>query len=70
LGRANFSNRHESDISEIIAPREPTLQDAVLDAGFFPLETATAAAWRRPRWIALAREFHFDGHIDTYYDPL
>jgi hypothetical protein len=22
------------------------------------------------RWIALAREFHFDGHIDTYYDPL
>jgi ADP-ribose pyrophosphatase YjhB (NUDIX family) len=42
-----------------------------LDAGFFALESLPEPLHsENHRWIRLAHEFHFDGRIDAYYDPL
>ena len=42
-----------------------------LEVGFFPLDRIpepTHGASRK--WITLAREFHFNGRIEAYFDPL
>jgi ADP-ribose pyrophosphatase YjhB (NUDIX family) len=42
-----------------------------LDAGFFPLQRLPEPLHGLDRkWIALAREFHFDGRVEAYFDPL
>ncbi|HVA77326.1 MAG TPA: NUDIX hydrolase N-terminal domain-containing protein [Candidatus Binataceae bacterium] len=42
-----------------------------LEAGFFALERLPEPLHGVDRkWIALAREFHFDGRRETYFDPL
>ncbi|MGH7915039.1 MAG: NUDIX hydrolase N-terminal domain-containing protein [Candidatus Binataceae bacterium] len=42
-----------------------------LEAGFFPLERLPAPLHGVDRkWISLAREFHFDGRRETYFDPI
>jgi ADP-ribose pyrophosphatase YjhB (NUDIX family) len=42
-----------------------------LEAGFFPLERLPEPLHGRDRrWIGLAREFHFGGRTDAYFDPL
>ena len=42
-----------------------------LEAGFFPLERLPEPLHGRDRrWIRLAHEFHFDGRVDAYFDPL
>ncbi|HZO82438.1 MAG TPA: NUDIX domain-containing protein [Candidatus Binataceae bacterium] len=42
-----------------------------LEAGFFPLERLPEPLHGVDRkWIALAREFHFEGRRETYFDPL
>lgn len=42
-----------------------------LDVGFFPLERLPEPLHGRDRrWIRLAHEFHFDGRIEAYFDPL
>ncbi len=42
-----------------------------LEAGFFALERLPEPLHGVDRkWIALAREFHFEGRRDTYFDPL
>ncbi len=42
-----------------------------LEAGFFALERIPEPLHGVDRkWIALAREFHFTGRRDTYFDPL
>lgn len=42
-----------------------------LQAGFFPLERLPEPLHGVDRkWIALAREFHFEGRRETYFDPL
>jgi ADP-ribose pyrophosphatase YjhB (NUDIX family) len=40
-------------------------------AGFFPLDSLPEPMHGVDRkWIALAREFHFDGRVAPYFDPL
>jgi ADP-ribose pyrophosphatase YjhB (NUDIX family) len=42
-----------------------------LEAGFFPLERLPEPLHGVDRkWIGLAREFHFEGRRETYFDPL
>ncbi len=42
-----------------------------LDAGFFPLERLPEPLHGLDRkWIGLAREFHFGGRVEAYFDPL
>jgi ADP-ribose pyrophosphatase YjhB (NUDIX family) len=42
-----------------------------LDAGFFSLERLPEPLHGHDRkWIRLAREFHFEGRVETYFDPL
>lgn len=42
-----------------------------LDVGFFPLDRLPEPLHGRDRkWIALAREFHFEGRVEAYFDPL
>ena len=42
-----------------------------LDVGFFPLDRLPEPLHGRDRkWIALAREFHFEGHVEAYFDTL
>jgi ADP-ribose pyrophosphatase YjhB (NUDIX family) len=42
-----------------------------LAAGFFPLERLPEPLHGMDRkWIGLAREFHFEGRRETYFDPL
>jgi ADP-ribose pyrophosphatase YjhB (NUDIX family) len=42
-----------------------------LDARFFPLERLPDELHGASRkWIGLAREFHFEGRIEPYFDPL
>jgi ADP-ribose pyrophosphatase YjhB (NUDIX family) len=42
-----------------------------LDAGFFPLEhLPTPLHGLDRKWIGLAREFHFEGRVEAYFDPL
>ena len=42
-----------------------------LDVGFFALDHLPADLHGTSRkWIALAREFHFEGRIEPYFDPL
>jgi len=42
-----------------------------IDAGFFPLDRMPEPMHGPDRkWIALAREFHFDGRVIPYFDPL
>jgi len=42
-----------------------------LDARFFPLDDLPRALHRDDlRWVALAREFHFEGRVEPYFDPL
>ena len=42
-----------------------------LDAGFFPLDCLPEPLHGLDRkWIALAREFHFGGRVEAYFDPL
>jgi ADP-ribose pyrophosphatase YjhB (NUDIX family) len=42
-----------------------------LDVGFYPLDHMPEPLHGRDRkWIALAREFHFDGRVEAYFDPL
>ncbi len=42
----------------------------VLDLGFFPLDSLPEPLHGRDRkWIQVAREFHFDGRIDAFFDP-
>lgn len=42
-----------------------------LDAGFFPLDRLPEPLHGLDRkWIALAREFHFEGRVAAYFDPL
>ncbi|HUO05264.1 MAG TPA: NUDIX hydrolase N-terminal domain-containing protein [Candidatus Binataceae bacterium] len=42
-----------------------------LTAGFFPLDQLPEPLHGLDRkWISLAREFHFDGRIEPYFDPL
>lgn len=42
-----------------------------LDAGFFPLERLPEPLHGHDRkWLRLAREFHFEGRVATYFDPL
>lgn len=41
------------------------------EAGFFPLDLVPTPLHGRSRlWIELAREFHFDGRIDPYFDTI
>ncbi len=49
-------------------PRPHPLE--TLDVGFFPLEMLPYPLHGRDRrWIQIAREFHFEGRIETYFDP-
>jgi ADP-ribose pyrophosphatase YjhB (NUDIX family) len=42
-----------------------------LDAGFFPLDRLPEPLHGLDRkWIGLAREFHFEGRVEPYFDPL
>jgi ADP-ribose pyrophosphatase YjhB (NUDIX family) len=42
-----------------------------LDVGFFPLDRLPEPLHGRDRkWIALAHEFHFEGRVEAYFDPL
>jgi ADP-ribose pyrophosphatase YjhB (NUDIX family) len=42
-----------------------------LEVGFFPLERIPEPLHGPSRkWIALAREFHFDRRTDAYFDPI
>jgi ADP-ribose pyrophosphatase YjhB (NUDIX family) len=42
-----------------------------LDVAFFPLDRLPEPLHGRDRkWIALAREFHFEGRVEAYFDPL
>lgn len=42
-----------------------------IDAGFFSLDDLPSPLHGLDRkWIALAREFHFDGRIEPYFDPI
>ncbi|HXR24778.1 MAG TPA: NUDIX domain-containing protein [Candidatus Binataceae bacterium] len=42
-----------------------------LDVGFFPLGRLPEPLHGRDRkWIGLAREFHFEGRVEAYFDPL
>lgn len=42
-----------------------------LSAGFFPLERLPEPLHGADRkWIGLAREFHFEGRRETYFDPI
>jgi len=42
-----------------------------LTAGFFPLERLPEPLHGIDRkWIGLAREFHFEGRRETYFDPI
>jgi len=42
-----------------------------LEAGFFPLEELPEPLHGVDRkWIGLAREFHFEGRRETYFDPI
>ena len=42
-----------------------------LDGGFFPLDRLPEPLHGLDRrWITFAREFHFDGRIGAYFDPL
>jgi ADP-ribose pyrophosphatase YjhB (NUDIX family) len=42
-----------------------------LDAGFFPLDALPQPLHREDlRWAGLAREFHFEGRVEPYFDPL
>jgi ADP-ribose pyrophosphatase YjhB (NUDIX family) len=42
-----------------------------LDAGFFPLEQLPEPMHGTSRkWVELARQFHFDGRIEAYFDPM
>jgi ADP-ribose pyrophosphatase YjhB (NUDIX family) len=42
-----------------------------LDVGFFPLGRLPEPLHGRDRkWIALARDFHFEGRVEAYFDPL
>jgi ADP-ribose pyrophosphatase YjhB (NUDIX family) len=42
-----------------------------LDAGFFPLDRLPEPLHGLDRkWIRLAREFHFEGRVEAYFDPL
>jgi ADP-ribose pyrophosphatase YjhB (NUDIX family) len=42
-----------------------------LEAGFFPLEQLPEPLHGVDRkWIGLAREFHFEGRRETYFDPI
>ncbi len=42
-----------------------------LDAGFYPLESLPSPLHGIDRkWIRLAREFHFEGRTEAYFDPL
>jgi len=41
-----------------------------LEAGFYPLDALPSPLHGRDRkWIALAREFHFEGRREPYFDP-
>jgi ADP-ribose pyrophosphatase YjhB (NUDIX family) len=41
-----------------------------LDARFFPLDELPSPLHRDDlRWAALAREFHFEGRVEPYFDP-
>lgn len=49
---------------------EPNPLEA-LEAGFFPLDQLPEPLHGVDRkWIGLAREFHFEGRRETYFDPL
>ncbi len=42
-----------------------------LQVGFFPLDRLPEPMHGASRkWVSLAREFHFDGRIEPYFDPL
>ncbi len=42
-----------------------------LEVGFFPLDRIPEPLHSvNRRWITLAREFHFEGRIEAYFDPL
>ena len=42
-----------------------------LEVGFFPLDRIPEPLHAHSRrWIELAREFHFEGRIEAYFDPL
>ena len=42
-----------------------------LDARFFPIdELPSPLHGKDPRWLALAREFHFAGRTETYFDTI
>lgn len=42
-----------------------------LEAGFYPLEALPEPLHGMDRkWIRLAREFHFEGRTETFFDPL
>jgi len=42
-----------------------------LDVAFFPLDRLPEPLHGRDRkWIELAREFHFEGRVEAYFDPL
>ena len=42
-----------------------------LAAGFFPLDRLPEPLhWPDRRWIEIAREFHFDGRVAPYFDPI
>lgn len=42
-----------------------------LDARFFALDNLPRELHRDDlRWVALAREFHFEGRVEPYFDPL
>jgi ADP-ribose pyrophosphatase YjhB (NUDIX family) len=42
-----------------------------LDGGFFPLDHLPEPLHgRSPRWLSLAREFHFEGRTDAWFDPV
>jgi ADP-ribose pyrophosphatase YjhB (NUDIX family) len=42
-----------------------------IDLGFFPLDALPEPLHGLDRkWIALAREFHFEGRVEAFFDPL
>ncbi len=42
-----------------------------LEVGFFPLEQIPEPLHATSRkWITLAREFHFEGRVEAYFDPV
>jgi ADP-ribose pyrophosphatase YjhB (NUDIX family) len=50
-------------------PRRHPLE--VKDLGFFSLDSLPQPLHGKDRkWIQLAREFHFDGRVETYFDPV